>query len=313
MDSSDRPNAEQGERLYSVQEAARLLDLKPATLRAWERRHGLPRPRRGANGYRLYTQADLEVLRRLKARTESGTRIGLAVEEGSSAVGGRRSGVEPLALDSLRERLVEAILHADVRQAAGVMREALVAHPVEEVLVSLIEPVLIWIGDEWQAGHLAVGVEHYASSFFVRQLVLLDAASPYSWRPGVALAASLPGDRHEIGLLMISVCLRRRGWDVRYFGADLPALDLERAAARLRPEAVLLSGTMTADEEMLTKIVARLRGLPAPAPHLILGGQAFRGHSANSDGVTRLDGGLHDVLSPLETTLLGRTRARSIR
>jgi hypothetical protein len=29
--------------------------------------------------------------------------------------------------------------------------------------------------------------------------------------------------------------------------------------------------------------------------------------------VTLLDGGLHDVLSPLETTLLGRTRVRSIR
>jgi methanogenic corrinoid protein MtbC1 len=309
MDFTPKPE----ERLYSIREAACLLDLKPTTLRAWERRHGLPRPRRAINGYRLYTEADLEVLRRLKARTEAGIRIGIAVEEGSPAGGGLHSDLEPTAIESLRNRVVEAILRTDERQAAGAMREALVLHMAEDVLASIMEPILIWIGDEWAAGRIPISVEHFASSLFVRQLVVLHAASPNSWRPGIALAACHPDDRHEIGLLMITVGLRRRGWDVRYLGADLPAFDLGRAAAQLRPDVVILSCTLPVNEETLNCIDAQLRLLPDPAPDLILGGQAFRGRGAGPQGITVLEGDLDDVLGSLETILLRRTYARSVR
>ena len=54
------------------------------------------------------------------------------------------------------------------------------------------------------------------------------------------LAACAPGERHEIGLLILVLLLRRRGVQAEYLGADLPLADLA-AYARHRPaDAVLL-------------------------------------------------------------------------
>jgi DNA-binding transcriptional MerR regulator len=140
MDTTRMTYGPPEERLFGIQEASRFLDLKPATLRAWERRFGVPRPRRAANGYRLYSPADLEMLRVLKDRTDGGLRIRFAVEAFSTH--GRKSpaGGEPISTHDLRARVGESILNLDERGAGDALREALMLHPVEAVLASIIEP-----------------------------------------------------------------------------------------------------------------------------------------------------------------------------
>jgi DNA-binding transcriptional MerR regulator len=51
------------QRLYSVSEAARELSLSAEWLREGERRGSLPKAKRDRNGYRIYTQTDIERLR----------------------------------------------------------------------------------------------------------------------------------------------------------------------------------------------------------------------------------------------------------
>lgn len=46
--------------------------IKPDTLRAWERRYGLPEPDRSTGGHRLYSQRNIDTLRWLIARQEEG-------------------------------------------------------------------------------------------------------------------------------------------------------------------------------------------------------------------------------------------------
>lgn len=50
-------------RFYSVSEAARELSLSAEWLREGERRGSLPKAKRDRNGYRIYTESDLERLR----------------------------------------------------------------------------------------------------------------------------------------------------------------------------------------------------------------------------------------------------------
>ncbi|HEX2140872.1 MAG TPA: MerR family transcriptional regulator, partial [Candidatus Limnocylindria bacterium] len=59
------PGREGDFRTYRIGEAARLVDTSPSALRSWERQ-GLVRPRRTRSGYRLYTDSDLAVLRRVR-------------------------------------------------------------------------------------------------------------------------------------------------------------------------------------------------------------------------------------------------------
>src|SRR5689334_8496835 len=57
---------------YRIQLAAELCGVMPATLRAWERRYGIPVPRRTASAYRLYSADDVELVRRMRELVDGG-------------------------------------------------------------------------------------------------------------------------------------------------------------------------------------------------------------------------------------------------
>ena len=64
------------EELLPMRAVASMTGLKPVTLRAWERRYGLVKPRRAAGGHRLYSRAEVELLRRVVTLLEGGLSIG---------------------------------------------------------------------------------------------------------------------------------------------------------------------------------------------------------------------------------------------
>ena len=63
------------------------------TLRAWERRYGLPMPQRTAGGHRLYSQYDIETIKWLLACQAEGLSISRAVDLWNEH---NNSGVDPL-------------------------------------------------------------------------------------------------------------------------------------------------------------------------------------------------------------------------
>ena len=49
--------------LYPISTVSALTGVNPVTLRAWERRYGLVTPHRTSKGHRLYTEADVALIR----------------------------------------------------------------------------------------------------------------------------------------------------------------------------------------------------------------------------------------------------------
>ena len=66
---------------YSTQAVAQATGIPVTTILAWERRYGVPRPRRTENGRRLYSQTDLTLLEAMRARTAEGVRAEHAARE----------------------------------------------------------------------------------------------------------------------------------------------------------------------------------------------------------------------------------------
>ena len=62
---ADRP-------VYSIGAVARMLDIPPGTLRAWEDRYGLVTPTRSEGSQRLYSRTEVERLRYIKGRIDAG-------------------------------------------------------------------------------------------------------------------------------------------------------------------------------------------------------------------------------------------------
>ena len=61
--------------LYTIGEVAVLCEINPVTLRAWQRRYGLLKPRRTEGGHRLFDIADIERIREIKHWIENGVQV----------------------------------------------------------------------------------------------------------------------------------------------------------------------------------------------------------------------------------------------
>ena len=71
-----QPESEVG--VYAITAASEMTSIPVTTLRSWERNFGVVRPTRTGGGHRLYSQEDIERLRWLKAKIDSGVQASVA-------------------------------------------------------------------------------------------------------------------------------------------------------------------------------------------------------------------------------------------
>jgi MerR family transcriptional regulator, light-induced transcriptional regulator len=278
--------------VYNIKAVSRLVGLLPVTLRAWERRYGLPSPSRGEQGYRLYSEHDLRTLRWLKLQIESGLSIGRAVEFLHEM---RDAGQDPAVIPAntpppapvpasqpgsssylaLQQELLNFLLQFDEANAGEVIRRAFALYSVDQVLLEVVTPSLVKIGDMWHEGSLPIAVEHYATQFCMQHLMSMLAASAPPARDGLIVAACAPGETHQIGLLMLVVMLRWRGWNVKYLGPDLKLERLEEALGPIKPRMLMFTANREETAGQLNQLPQILARFPEPKPLVIVGGLAF--------------------------------------
>lgn len=254
---------------YTVNEVEERTQVPASTLRQWERRYGFPMPERSASGYRLYSDQDLQQIQAMKRHIEDGVPASRAAEL-VKRVGIAPTGPRPVS--ALLEDLTKALVALDDVRADQVLSEAHALHPVETVLVELLQPTMVEIGQRWHDGDLSITVEHFASSYVQGRLRALFNLSANIRNAKSVVVACAPEDHHELGALTLAVFLRRAGFRVYYVGADTPAADLLEMAQRVKPHAVMVSASVP-------KAVAALREqkehFAQMKPVLVFGGRAF--------------------------------------
>ena len=275
----------QEEALFNLKAVVQQTGLKPDTLRAWERRYDLPSPERSKGGHRLYSQRDIDTIRWLMARQREGLSISRAVElwqqiEASgrdpllsaTPIGGQRPmGPPPRALgDSLaelRKGWASACLAYDEERAAQVLAQAFALYSPEVVAVEVMQKTVAEIGEGWYRGRVTVQQEHFCSELTLRRLEALVMAAPPPTRAGRILAACPPQENHVLGLLLLTLLLRRQGWDVVYLGANVPLERLEGTVAATQPDLVVLAAQQLQTAATLLEMAGLLQGLEVPAAY----------------------------------------------
>lgn len=180
--------------------------------------------------------------------------------------------VSPKPPEEIVGELVDALVDLDAARAGRLLSEAFSLHVLEKVLLDIITPAMVRVGELWHAGEILVTTEHFATNFVQGRLRALLALVPghVSWRKAIVTCA--PTERHELGSLILAVLLRRAGIDAIYLGADTPVADLLEMARSHRLEVVFLSASRPEAVAELRLHGAQLRSMEAL---LIVGGRAF--------------------------------------
>ncbi|GAB4581550.1 MAG: cobalamin-dependent protein [Anaerolineales bacterium] len=273
--------------IHNIKSVSEKTGIAPVTLRAWERRYNFPVPQRTETGYRLYSEHDIASLNWLKLQTENGLSIGQAIKLLNGLLD---TGENPLvhqihehtlletphqSIEQIQPALVKALIDLDEDKANQIMRTSFSIYPLETILLEIIAPTMIEIGNRWHHGEISVATEHFASHHCRLHLMhALEATNDIS-KKGSIVAACAPQEWHELGILILVTILRLRGWHVTYLGANLSLEGLAQDLIRLKPQMVLFSATGKAAAEALISLAEVLDQLPDPKPIVGLGGQAF--------------------------------------
>jgi methanogenic corrinoid protein MtbC1 len=271
---------------------SRRTGVAPDTLRKWEQRYGILKPLRTVGGQRRYTELDVARVEWLRARLDEGYRIG----EAASLLG---DGASPPATGSseLLASLKEAVSAGDHAAIARLLDQAFALQDVEETLAEVAQPLLRWIGDGWAAGDLNVADEHLLTQELRGRLERLLTDTHGGVR-GVAVLLCGPGERHELGLLMVGVLLRADGWEIAYLGPDTPLSDAVALAGRLSARLLAISVGMEEHANALRRAFAEVE-LPSEF-QIVVGGAAACPVLAGDVGARFFDDDLPNAVRVLQ-------------
>jgi DNA-binding transcriptional MerR regulator len=295
------------------------------TLRAWERRYGLPAPTRTAGGHRLYSQRDIEIIKWLMKRQAEGLSISRAVDLWNEQVA---SGTDPLAgasqfaagaavpvryesrettLDSLRAQWIRACLEFSESAAEQTLNQAFSLFPIEAVCIEVLQKGMSEIGNLWYENRSSVQQEHFASGLAIRRLDALLSASPAPTRNQTLIVGCPPGEWHTFTPLLLALLLRRRGLNVLYLGANVPDVQFAETVKNTGANLVVLVAQHLISAATLKHTALVLSSQKIP---VAFGGRIFnlRPEMSRSISGTFLGNDLPGALEGIEVILSGKAR-----
>ncbi|WP_342432155.1 MerR family transcriptional regulator [Neobacillus sp. FSL H8-0543] len=263
---------------YNIKAASQMLGIQPGTLRAWERRYRMIAPVRNESGHRLYTDEHIKILKWLLKKVEQGFTISQAIALLDNSQVNIDSESFPLnqgnQLTRLTDELFDALVRFDEINAEEILNTLFSVFTIEKVFLDVFSPILIKIGDYWEAEKVTSAHEHYASAFLRSHMERIVLSLPNSTHLPKAVTVCSPGEWHEIGLLMLTFFLRRRGIAVVNLGANIAEEDVEKVINILQPDFLFMSCTLQQNLLTALNLVTQLR-LNYQSLHIGIGGQAI--------------------------------------
>jgi len=275
MDSN--PGAVAGDKdnegLYPIRTVSSLTGVNSITLRAWERRYELITPVRTPKGHRLYTQNDIDLIQQILALLDKGVAIGQVRDHLGGPEKSKKANLTK-QLDqwmAYHRRMINAIVRFDVYALDQTYNDALSLYPVELVTARLILPLLKSLGERWSSAEGSVAEEHFFGAYLRNKLGARFHHQPLRSSGKKLLAACMPGEHHEIGLMLFCLSALNADFQVIYLGADTPLMELVEPSQRASVDAILLSGSIDPVGKVLEKDLPQLaRTVNIP---IFIGGQ----------------------------------------
>ncbi|GGN26248.1 hypothetical protein FHR83_007313 [Actinoplanes campanulatus] len=286
-----------GDEGLSAGAAARRLGVAVTTLRTWHQRYGLGPSVHEPGHHRRYTVEDMDRLQVMQRLTAQGVAPAEAAawacrspavlpSAGSPAVSppagsvsdslvsssvgepvtvnGPAGGGQTIALGGRADPAARGLARAAMRLDGPAMRHILestvTGHGVTFAWERVMMPVLIGIGERYEATERFVEVEHLLSRSITEALSIVPRPSR-ELTPRVLLAAA-DEEQHTLPLEALAAALAEGGVPSRLLGARVPPRALLDAVDRTGPTVVVLWSQVPATGDVIQ--LDRLLALPRP-------------------------------------------------
>lgn len=249
--------------IYTIQQVSDVTGLSKQVIRKWEERYELVQPERLENGYRIYSENDVNALLRVKILSEKGYSIKRAVEmlEKETEKVESYFEVEQPKIQNFNDyviRLLEKGTYCDEIEINLILQQAYHQLGLNLFINKVIVPFLEEIGERWEREEWDEYQEAVSSMCVRDYLIQIRRTFQVRQDAPLVIGACLPEEHHELPMHIILLQFMLQGWKTVLIGSSPAPGAIESLVQKLKPSIVLLSATTTLPFEKDPKLIRRL-------------------------------------------------------
>jgi len=263
-------------------------------LRKWRQRFDFPPAQYDVNGRAIYSRESVDRLLVIKRLLEAGFRPGQVVAK--TAIENLKIAADLNLFNPDVERsestnaFINLLQQSDSEAFMALLRKRRAKRTMLDFVQHTIAPLMVGIGDAWLSGEIDVFHEHLCSSMIERYLITQTLKSKPKFAFPVFLFALPPGERHQLGLIMVEAVMAEAGAYIVNVGTDMPLNSVKLAAIECKADVVALTFSFAYPRRDVVPTLTHLRRLLPPRMLLWAGG-------AGSSQVKRVPTGVRIITS----------------
>lgn len=235
-------------RHYTLYELEKLTGILGATIRVWERRYNIIKPKRTDTNRRWYDDDDLKRLINISVIYNSGIRISTIAGYSESELVEKAEYLTRSSsnTDKHINSLIVAMLSFDSKAINEIILRSIMNTGFEETFINVVFPFMRRVGVMWHTGSVNAGGEHFISNILrARLITAFESLPPADDQKARRVIMFLPeNELHELGLLFYAYIIRKMGHEVLYLGQTTPFSALAEVNEKWRSD-MLFTGALT--------------------------------------------------------------------
>ncbi len=227
---------------YSIKDLEGLTNLKAHTIRTWELRYALLKPKRTSTNIRYYDDEQLKKLLNVCTLLNAGMKIShiskLSNNQISKEIDELMKGqtAPDTQLETIINQALIAISTYNEPLFDKIFANAILRFGMEQTYLNIIYPLMMKTGIMWTNNDLIPAQEHFLSNLIKQKLfAAIDALPPASQLNQIWVLFLNENEQHEIGLLFAAYLLRQQGIRVIYLGTNVPYNNLSAVVKQCKP------------------------------------------------------------------------------
>ncbi len=289
--------------IYSISDLEKLSGIKSHTIRIWEQRYGILRPKRTDTNIRFYEDDDLQRLLNVALLNRHGFRISKIAEMSKEDMQEQVSSVSNLKfdIDAQLDVLTLSVIEMDEVKFSRIFDNHVDQIGFERTMMEVVYPFMEKLSLLWLTGSIKPVQENFITQLIRNKLIAAIEKEPLaSDRKITKFILYLPKDeQQELSILFMQYLIKKRGFQVVNLGANLALVDLKDACQIHQPNYVFTVLSETFNREPVQRYLSNLQAA-VPDSHLLLTGYLMASQTPSNLGNATILPSLDDALAFLD-------------
>lgn len=181
--------------------------------------------------------------------------------------------------NELAEKYYNFILNGEKQKAVELIHNEIKNQKnINEIYLKVFEPVMKKVGKAWEKGEISIDKEHYFSNITLELMAQLKNYFPETKNKKYKIiGATVPGEKHTIGLKILMDIFELNGWNTYYYGTNIPNSSITNAVNEINADILALSATLPSNLNTLNNTIKIIKNnIPNKKLKIIVGGNAFK-------------------------------------